>query len=230
VETYQLRDPKRGVIGPFRLQTVREMIAGGLLDPKAEVALEKGPFVPIQELDRIVPPPPWFRLETGVLADWRNIGVLRASLLGYLSTVFQDKAVRDSVTMVLGELMENACKYGQWDRPGQSMLRVVVEGDAYNGVQIQVWNPVDVQGTHLRRLRLLVDRSQRSRDAFEAYRAKLSEIASEPPRTDGVGGLGLYRIAYEASCELYVELEKDDLVRVDAFLRQTQAPPEPGGG
>ena len=43
---YKLHDPKRGVLGPIRLELVRELIAMGALDSSVRYARDNGPFMP----------------------------------------------------------------------------------------------------------------------------------------------------------------------------------------
>lgn len=45
---YKLQDPKRGVLGPIRLELVRELIAMGTLGPDVRFARNSGPFLPRQ--------------------------------------------------------------------------------------------------------------------------------------------------------------------------------------
>ncbi|MEZ0312481.1 MAG: DUF4388 domain-containing protein [Myxococcota bacterium] len=50
---YKLHDPKRGVLGPIRLELVRELIAMGTVGPDVRFARNSGPFLPRQSFEEL---------------------------------------------------------------------------------------------------------------------------------------------------------------------------------
>ena len=50
---YKLHDPKRGVLGPIRLELVRELIAMGTVGPDVRLARNSGPFLPLQSFEEL---------------------------------------------------------------------------------------------------------------------------------------------------------------------------------
>jgi hypothetical protein len=50
---YKLHDPKRGVLGPIRLELVRELIAMGALDVDVRFARDNGPFLPREQFTEL---------------------------------------------------------------------------------------------------------------------------------------------------------------------------------
>jgi hypothetical protein len=53
---YKLHDPKRGVLGPIRLELVRELIAMGTVGPDVRFARNSGPFLPRQSFAELEVP------------------------------------------------------------------------------------------------------------------------------------------------------------------------------
>jgi hypothetical protein len=50
---YRLNDPQKGIIGPLRLSTLRDLIDAGVLHPKVLIAKDGGPFVPFEKVPEV---------------------------------------------------------------------------------------------------------------------------------------------------------------------------------
>lgn len=143
-----------------------------------------------------------FELDIPIGPDWKNVELLRSSVLSCLAAIFQSQDFCVTVGMIAGELIENAIKYGDWTRGDRSRFKLNVRGDD-RSVALQVMNPVAPDGGEevLRMVRWIASFPSPA----EAYRARLRELADakeEAPR----GGLGLARIAYEGECQLAADL------------------------
>ena len=56
---YHLKDPRQGIIGPIRLETVRDLIDAGVIEGDVLVSKDGGAFVPLAslaELSATLPP------------------------------------------------------------------------------------------------------------------------------------------------------------------------------
>jgi hypothetical protein len=157
-----------------------------------------------------------FSIDLPVTDRWENVDLLRTSVQSCFTAVFQNVDGCNAISMVTGELLENAVKYGAWSTtPGPFRLRV--EGSAGRAV-VTVENPVaSSEDPNLAALLGVVRWLRGFPDAAEAYRARLLEIASAPRDHEHTSGLGLVRVAYEGGCTLSAEVA-DGLVRVVAVL------------
>jgi hypothetical protein len=52
---YRIHDPEKGIIGPIRIDTVRDLIAAGIVHDKMLVSRDDGPFIPAAALTEILP-------------------------------------------------------------------------------------------------------------------------------------------------------------------------------
>lgn len=227
MSVYHIRDPKKGDVGPIRSETVVDLVRAGVFTEGALVSCDGGPFVPIAHLNDMVAPPPWFDLHMGIRPFWDNIALIRASLINHLATVFQEQAYCDALTMVVGELMENAIKYGAWGRPGEPTLRLRIEGDAVIGARVQVRNPVEVESPHVDLLLGAIMRLRSCKSTYDAYTERMLEIAGQGAQSEGAGGLGLFRVAHEGRCVLDADIDEDAFLRVEAQFTLKDAMSQP---
>lgn len=142
-----------------------------------------------------------FALDLPLLKDWSQVEQLREATLVCLTTVSTDADFRDQVAMVVGELMENAVKYGDWSED-EAVARVRVRGSRTQ-VEITVSHPIAAE-VDLAPLLKLVRFIDESPNAEAAYISLMRDVAT---RAGGAGGLGLARIAYEGNCQLRVARE-----------------------
>ena len=54
---YRLHDPEKGVIGPIRIETVRDLVKAGVVHEKMLVSRDGGPFLPITAFKEVPLPP-----------------------------------------------------------------------------------------------------------------------------------------------------------------------------
>ena len=154
-----------------------------------------------------------FQIEVPVQRNWRNIELLRTSVLNCLATVFHSHDYCQTVSMIASELLENAVKYGEWEDRDRNSFRLRVDGDD-GGVQVEVCNPVDPASPELEAVLATVAAIQ-EHSAPEVYRQRLATIAAQGP-DEQASGLGLVRIAYEGECRLEAQVE-GDVLRVRAI-------------
>jgi hypothetical protein len=110
--------------------------------------------------------------------------------------------------------LENAIKYGKWDRRDQ-LLHLRVWGGPENA-NVQVENPVEVGAADIDRLMQTLAWMKGFENPEAAYRAKLLEVAGAP-RDQTLSRLGLVRIAYEGNCRLHAELQ-GEVLRVTSHM------------
>jgi hypothetical protein len=143
-----------------------------------------------------------FSIDLPVRSEWKNVDLLRTSVQNCFVAIFSDLDGCHAISMVTGELIENAIKYGHWDGEAQS-FRLRVSGGAGRAT-ITVENPIKVGDAGVADLLRTIAWLQDFPTAAEAYRARLMEIAAAPADSGG-SRLGLVRVAYEGGCKLYAE-------------------------
>ncbi len=157
-----------------------------------------------------------FTIDIPVRNEWRNIDLLRTSVQNCFNAVFSDIDGCEALSMVTGELLENAMKYGNWsDSDSGSAFRLRVQGTKSHS-SVTVENPVDAGARALAELQKTLDWIRSFPTAADAYRARLLEIAQNAEL--GESKLGLVRVAYEGNCTLDAKVERDRLT-VTAQIR-----------
>ncbi len=147
-----------------------------------------------------------FSLDLPVRNEWRNVELLRTSVENCFQAVFADLDGKTAISMVTGELLENALKYGDWDSAEAARaFRLRVTGDRAHAV-VTVQNPVKAGDAGLREVLDTVAWIRSFKSPGDAYRARLLEIAqaegdSSPSR------LGLVRVAYEGNCAVEASVD-----------------------
>jgi hypothetical protein len=122
-----------------------------------------------------------------------------------------------ALCMVTQELLENAVKYGSFEREEDAVgLSVGVTPDE---VTIEVRNPVGVDAAALRRFDLSVQWIRGFQDPFEAYVEKM-KLVSAHPYSEGKSDLGLARIAYEGRCIVDFYVDAANTLAVSAIYRR----------
>jgi hypothetical protein len=149
-----------------------------------------------------------FHLELPIGPEWQNVDLLRLAILNCLAAVFGDLELGESVGIVTSELLENAIKYGEWEK-GAHFLTLSVRGTG-GEVLVQVTSPVRSSSTHLASILQTIEWIRRFPSAREAYIARMQMIADQPERT-GESKMGLVRIAYEGPCSIEAEVAGDAL-------------------
>jgi two-component sensor histidine kinase len=147
-----------------------------------------------------------FSLDLPVRNEWRNVELLRTSVENCFQAVFADLDGKTAISMVTGELLENALKYGDWDsEEGRRAFRLRVDGDRARAV-VTVQNPVKPGDPGLREVLDTVEWIRTFKTPGDAYRARLLEIAQAEGDT-APSRLGLVRVAYEGNCTVEATVE-----------------------
>ena len=122
-----------------------------------------------------------------------------------------------SLCMVAQELLENAVKYGDFERRGDA-VGLSIEATPKE-VTIEVRNPVASDPARLRKFDQAVQWIRGFQDPFEAYVEKVKS-ASFHRYSDGQSGLGLARMAYEGRCVLDFYVDGESELAVSAVYRR----------
>lgn len=162
-----------------------------------------------------------FRIDLPFVESWQLTEEMRTGILACLATVYPQRDFCELVAMVVSELLENAIKYGDWSRASAApgIYRLTLEGDG-DKLEVAVSHPV-IPGPTLDRLFESIRFIAQAPSAEEAYVERLREVAA---RSDGVGGLGLVRVAHEAGCRLSARLSPDGVLTLSA-VTSPLAPP-----
>jgi hypothetical protein len=153
-----------------------------------------------------------FHIELPLTSEWKNVELLRSSVLNCLTTIFANHDFCRSIGMVTGELLENALKFGDWSNRSDFRLHVFGEEDR---VSIEVANPVAEGDAGVERLLSTIRWLEQMDDPKTAFLARLGSLAQS---SEDESGLGLVRIAYEGNCTLAASVD-NGIVRVIATTR-----------
>jgi hypothetical protein len=155
-----------------------------------------------------------FNIDVPVRTEWKNVSLLVTSVQNCFNAMFANVDGSQAIAMVTGELLENAIKYGSWDKTSQQIFRLNVTGRDRTA-RVIVENPGEESS--ITELMKTLTWLKGFEHPGEAYRAKLLEIAQRPPSV-GVSKLGLVRIAYEGACAIEASVH-NGVVRVVADLK-----------
>jgi hypothetical protein len=150
-----------------------------------------------------------FTIDLPISERWQVVDVLRTAVYQCLAVVFEVDAFAEMVSMVVGELVENALKYGAWNgdaEPKATQARLKIQGRP-SGVEIEVRNPLPA-GASASPLFGMLERIKKAPSPAEAYVERLREVARDATASSG---LGLMRIAYEAGCDLTATVDQGTL-------------------
>ncbi len=148
-----------------------------------------------------------FSLDLPVRNEWRNVELLRTSVENCFQAVFADVDGKSAISMVTGELLENALKYGDWEsQEARRAFRLRVDGDRDQAV-VMVQNPIKPGDPGLDEVLATVAWIRTFKTPGDAYRARLLEIAQAEGDEVGPSRLGLVRVAYEGNCTVHAEVE-----------------------
>jgi len=143
-----------------------------------------------------------FSIDLPVRSDLRNVDLLRTSVQNCFVAIFSDVDGCHAISMVTGELVENAIKYGHWSGDRHS-FRLRVSGQEGQAT-VTVENPIVPNDPGVNELLRTLRWLHSFPNAADAYRARLIELGSAP-RNLGSSKLGLIRVAYEGGCRLHAE-------------------------
>lgn len=152
------------------------------------------------------------RLDLSIPPDWTRIELVRKAVGFCVWAVFGRGDLRDSLSMVSAELLENAVKYSAPDR--EVRLSITEDPDK---LVVAVTNEVEDGGQHLKALVQRLEWLRTFPSAADAYMAALSEVFDHKgDDRGGEGGLGIVRIAYEGGCALDCDTSTPGQVTVRA--------------
>lgn len=158
-------------------------------------------------------------IELRVPPDWSRVESVRQAtdllVRSIARTAPEDLAA--ALSIVAGELMENAIKYG---REGTSVEFTIVREPGI--VRVSVANDVDRERGSVAMLKRRIDWLATYESPLAAYHASIAAL-DRGAEVEGTG-LGLARILYEGECRLFCEIESGDRIRIEAVRDWPEAP------
>lgn len=147
------------------------------------------------------------RLDLRIPPDWNAAKSLWDPCMAFFREHGLDHDESYALTMATEELLENAVKYGAWNDavPTDILVTLEVEGRA---ATVEVHGPINEDPVMIRKLDDTIQWIRGFQSPFEAYVERLKQVSAQS-YVEGVSGLGLTRIAYEARCllDFYVTAE-----------------------
>jgi hypothetical protein len=149
--------------------------------------------------------------------DWEEIHRARENCARYLADCKFSSEVINAITMVVHELLENALKYGNYEKNDVCITYSLQVSK--NKIITEVINPISGEDTpHFKMLDKTIQWIRGYQNPFEAYIEKLKEV-SERPLKNKESGLGLVRVAYEGMSILDFYLRSDNYICVSAVYQ-----------
>lgn len=161
------------------------------------------------------------QIELPLHPGWEAIEPFRAAVLACVRTVFPNPELAPSIGLVTAELLENAVKFGRWEREGGAVFAPRLGGDS-DRVEIEVSSPVAPGDENVERLREELARIGTAPSPEQAYTKAVRSLALGKPAC-----LGLSRAAHEGGCDLSADVD-GTVLRVRAVTRRVApTPPTP---
>jgi hypothetical protein len=155
---------------------------------------------------------PLFQLELPIRPAWVHAEGLRLAVIACLESAYLARDACETYGMVVGELVENAIKYGRWDS-GHPLGSVRVTGNT-DEVRIEVTHQAMNEQTTASLMAFL----EQLRSAPSPEAAYLATIEGVAHRAANKSGLGLARVAFEACCQLSAQLHPEGQLTVLARI------------
>ena len=156
-------------------------------------------------------------LQLRISPDWDTVKATWDASQAMLRESGLDNDDAYALSMVSQELLENAVKYGKFER-GDAVAFEIRVSDEF--VTIEVRSPVSESGeSALREFDHMVQWVRSFADPFEAYVERMRAVSSQPYAA-GKSGLGLARIAYEGRCLLDFYVDDSSTLAVSAVFRR----------
>ena len=150
-----------------------------------------------------------------VAADWLEIDNVYTASNKFFSSFNFDSNNVDRATMVTCELVENAIKYGNFEK--NKTVDVVVKIKKKK-VTIIVKNPIGKKSeTYLRELDKTVQWIRGFQNSYEAYIERMKKISTEP-MSYLKSELGIVRITYEGQAIIDFFIQEEKMLNVSAVL------------
>lgn len=153
-------------------------------------------------------------LSISIPIEWTHVELVRKAVGLCVYAVYGRGDLRDSISMVSAELLENAMKYA----PPDGMVHFALFHERMHeqeGLVVTVTSAAPERSRHVDTLRERIAWIERFPSPADAYMAALAEVF-EHKEGEGEGGLGLVRIAYEGGCKLSCDTSDPGVVEVRA--------------
>lgn len=153
-------------------------------------------------------------IELKIKPEWENIEKVREKTEQLLESKGFGNDIKDSIIMIISELLENAIKYGKFTEEHCDINTRVTINE--RNITIEVQSPVsDEDDMHFKRLDRIIQWVRGYQNPFEAYIAKVKEIALQPI-SDNQSGLGIVRIAYEGQAVIDFYVSDENVISISA--------------
>jgi hypothetical protein len=161
---------------------------------------------------------PTLDLSLTLNADWGGIEHVRDAAGAAVMALYDDRSLREGVSMVSGELLENAVKYGSWreDDPRIRYRLTGSEREIVVSVQSAARRDEAESRRHLDRLEETLRWLGSYEDPAEAYRERLEAYYDNPEGERPA--LGMARMASETGCRLTCAETADGFLVVEAHF------------
>ena len=155
-------------------------------------------------------------VETVLKPQWKEVEKARSVCGQFLQKYNYSVDIVDAITMITGELVENAVKYGDFLSADDVINLTLITGDR---VIVEVKCPIiKSKNQHFERLDRIIQWIRGHQNPFEAYIEKL-KVVSAKPESDLESGLGLFRIAYEGMAILDFYVDDNGIISVSAVYQ-----------
>ncbi len=148
--------------------------------------------------------------------QWKEVESARSICQKALEKKEYPLDIVDAVTMITGELVENAVKYGDFLTVKDHITLSILTGKK---VIVEVKCPIiKSKNQHFSRLDRTIQWIRAHQNPFEAYIEKLKTVSTKL-ETDKESGLGLFRIAYEGMAILDFYVADNGIISVSAVYQ-----------
>ncbi len=149
--------------------------------------------------------------------EWDEIHRARDECHAFLTDNELSDEVIDAIIMVMHELLENALKYGNYERSDATITYTMKIGG--KNIIIEVTNPIFVdESQDFKMLDKTIQWIRGYQNPFEAYIEKLKKV-SVMSLEDKESGLGLVRVAYEGQAIIDFYVRDDNQISVSAVYQ-----------
>jgi hypothetical protein len=149
--------------------------------------------------------------------EWDEIHRARDECHAFLADNELSDEVIDAIIMVMHELLENALKYGNYERSDATITYTMKIGG--KNIIIEVTNPIFVdESQDFKMLDKTIQWIRGYQNPFEAYIEKLKKV-SVMSLEDKESGLGLVRVAYEGQAIIDFYVRDDNQISVSAVYQ-----------
>lgn len=153
-------------------------------------------------------------LELAIKPDWENIEIVREKSMQFLEKKGFNEDTKDAVIMIIGELLENAIKYGKYTERFSEVHATIAVNE--RNITVEVQHPINEEDdVHFQRLDRIIQWVRGYQNPFEAYIKKIKEVALQPI-SDTYSGLGIVRIAYEGQSIIDFYVNDENIISVSA--------------